>query len=124
MLSPAKREDVSPSKVWKWTKWKDEFGKIHNVPPYAKVISRGSELKKKHYALVCRSDSPLVEADGENFDPYLCRTLQDKIPGSSQVTALLTGHHSGHKNGSYKIAFRATLVAPWAPELCEPVMVR
>ena len=124
MLSPAKIDDVSPEIVWRWQKWEDESGRIHNIPKHVKVVSRGSELKGKHYALVCHSDIPLVlEADGEKFDPTLCRTLRGKAPGSSQVTALLTGPITKHTTGFYQVAFRATLIEPWAPKLLDPVVV-
>jgi hypothetical protein len=123
MLAPAKIADTSPEKVFRWTRWEDEAGRIHEIPAHVNVISKGSDLKAKHYALVCHSDVPLALVDNERFDPTLCRTPNGRPPGPSQVTALLTGHLTEYKTGSYKISFRATLVAPWAPKLLSPIIV-
>jgi hypothetical protein len=69
---------------------------------------------------VCKSSGPIVfNANGPAFDTALCKTAKDKSPGSSQVTALVWGDldTSEHRNGRYRIAFRATLVAPWQAKL-------
>jgi hypothetical protein len=121
MLGRAKPVDVSPDQVWRWTKWEDENGRLQDIPAHVKVISRGRISKEKHYALVCHSDVPLGLRSGSGrFDPNLCRTLAGKVPGSSQVTALLRGSPIGHPKGAYEICFQATLVAPWAVKLVQP----
>lgn len=124
MRARAKPIDESPGAVWRWTGWEDENGQVYNIPSYAKVISRGAASKEKHYALVCQSDSSLalaLEHGGARFDPRLCRTPSGKVPGPSQVTALLTGCSDGHPKGLYEICFRAILVAPWAVKLVRPI---
>jgi hypothetical protein len=122
MLGRPKAVDESPDKVLRWTGWEDENGKIQDVPSYAKVISRGDAFKTKHYALVCSSRVPLALGRGGKFDPNQCRTVATgKVPGSSQVTALLRGALEGHSRGPYDICFRATLVAPWAVKLVRPI---
>jgi hypothetical protein len=124
MLGRARPADTSPDAVWRWTGWEDEFGRIHDVPSHVKVLSRGALLKEKHYALVCFSDKPITLASiGPRFDPKLCRTRSDKAPGASQVTALLRGSPDAHLEGPYEIAFRATLVEPWAVKLVRPTVI-
>jgi hypothetical protein len=124
MLAKPKAADSAPGMVWKWTGWEDETGRIHDIPAHAKVISRGTAAKDRHYALVCRSDVPLALArGGARFDPAQCRTLSGKAPGASQVTALLRGKPDTHRGGPYEICFRAVLVEPWAVKLVRPERV-
>jgi hypothetical protein len=125
MLGGAKAADQSPSMVWKWTEWEDEQGATHKLPRHAHVTSRGDQIKKKHYALVCHSDTAIaLRSRGQPFDPALCRTPAGKVPGSSQVTALLHGSPKAHTSGPYESSFQATLVQPWAVKLIAPVPVR
>jgi hypothetical protein len=121
MLGRAKPHDAAPDTVYKWTAWEDDGGRIHPLPSHVKVISRGAASKEKHYALVCYSATPIsLGGTGDRFDPNSCRTMAGKVPGSSQVTALLNGTVK-HSTGDYEIAFRATLVAPWAVKLVRPI---
>jgi len=118
--SRPKEHDVSPARVFRWTKWQDWNGSIRDVPAFARVTSRGHKLKRAHYALVCYSEKPITfDLNGPAFDPSLCRTALAKRPGSSQVTALVWGdlNAADHKRGQYRIAFRATLVSPWQAKL-------
>lgn len=124
MLGRAKAVDRFPAAVWRWTGWEDARGQAHNIPPHVKVISRGDPSKGRHYALVCHSAVPLaLRDDGVRFDPTQCRTPSGKVPGASQVTALLIGSSVGHAHGSYAIAFSAMLVEPWAVKLIRPMVV-
>jgi hypothetical protein len=118
--SRPKKHDVSPTRIFRWTKWQDWNGSIRDVPAFAHVTSRGHELKRTHYALVCYSEKPITfDPNGPAFDPSLCRTSLGKRPGSSQVTALVWGdlNTANHKLGQYRIAFRATLISPWQAKL-------
>jgi hypothetical protein len=121
MLGKPKAADNAPEEIWRWTNWEDEAGRIHAIPPCAKVISRGGAEKERHYALVCHSDAPLSLArSGPRFDPSQCLTLSGKVPGASQVTALLRGKPETHTRGTYEVCFRALLVQPWAVKLVHP----
>jgi hypothetical protein len=121
MLSKPRVIDSAPEMVWMWTKWEDETGRTHDIPSHAKIISRGAVAKDRHYALVCHSEVPLALARGRvHFDPTQCRTPSGKVPGASQVTALLRGRPDGHRTGPYEISFRALLVEPWAVKLVRP----
>lgn len=118
--SRPKEHDFSPARVFRWTKWQDWNGSTRDVPAFAHVTSRGHELKRAHYALVCYSEKPITfDLNGSAFDPSLCSTALGKRPGSSQVTALVWGdlNAAGHKRGRYRIAFRATLISPWQAKL-------
>jgi hypothetical protein len=122
MLGRAKPADESPEMILRWTGWEDENGKSQSIPAHVKVISRGDASKAKHYALVCYSKVPLALGRDGKFNPNECRTVATgKLPGSSQVTALLRGSASGHFTGPYDICFRATLIAPWAVKLVRPI---
>jgi hypothetical protein len=118
-ISP-KQRDATPQRVVSWTKWQDRSGLNHTVPAFANVTSRWDQTKQAHYALVCHSEDPIkFDPNGPEFDATLCRTALDKVPGSSQVTALVRGplDVQTHKNGSYRIVFRAVLKHPWQARL-------
>ena len=121
MLGKPRTADSAPEMIWQWTAREDEAGRIHTIPAHAKVISRGAAAKDRHYAFVCYSPAPLALAHrGNRFDPAQCRTLSGKLPGASQVTALLRGDPDTHRSGPYEVCFRALLVEPWAVKLVRP----
>ena len=115
-----KQHDKSPARVFMWTKWEDWDGATHDVPAHAVVTSRGDDLKRGHYALVCKSDHPLTfDTRGPAIDLACCKTALGKSPGTSQVTALVWGDPDApdHRQGAYRVLFRARLVAPWQAKL-------
>jgi hypothetical protein len=116
-----KSENANPTRIVRWTKWKSAHGAEQDVPPFAKVTSRWDEKKRLHYALVCSSETELaVDPHGSRFDIKLCKTFRKgRIPGTSQVTALVEGDLSDlrHREGDYRILFRADLVVPWQAKL-------
>ena len=115
-----KPHDAKPQRVVRWIRWEDRKGTSHDVPAFAKVTSRWDQAKRTHYALVCHSEGPIkFDPSGPEFDTALCRTALDKVPGSSQVTALVRGplDDEVHRNGSYRIVFRAFLKHPWQARL-------
>ena len=115
----ARREDVAPAFEFHWTRWQADDGKTASVPSHAHVISRGDENKRKHYALVCRSETPLTfDTNGPTFDLRQCTTATGKAPGSSQVTALVWGDlNQPQPAGEYHIVFKASLIYPWQATL-------
>jgi hypothetical protein len=118
--TPPKPHDVAPSSTFRWTKWQDWDGAVSDVPAFARVTSRGDDDKRTHYGLVCYSERPVIfDTKGPLFDPRRCKTAKGKPPGSSQVTALLRGDlgELQHRNGQYRVVFRATLVFPWQAKL-------
>ncbi len=116
MLSKPKMVDTAPDRVFMWTHWETPWAR-GEIPPHVVVTSRGTEAKSRHYALACRSESPLGLLGGGPFDHTQCRTASGKIMGGSQVTALLTGDPRRHTAGPYTIDFEATLSAPYCPKL-------
>jgi len=126
MLGDAQSHDVTPTVTVRWKKWQDWDGKIADIPPFVRVTSRGVDRKgrdkRKHYALVCRSDGPIVfDPNGRSFDPRCCLTHLGKVPGDSQITGLLQGDvNAPHHGARYHIAFRAILIFPWQATLLEP----
>lgn len=122
MRARPKQVDVAPAETWRWSAWEDEHGNLRNIPPHVLITSRGHSKKRRHYALVCRSETPLAVGDGsKRFDHKVCHTLSGKVPGASQVTALVQGSLYGQSSGLYEICFSATLVEPWLVTLARPV---
>lgn len=120
MRSKPKAVDLAPDVTLLWTAYLDHDGKERPLPSHVVVTSRGG-ARDVHYALVCRSETPLVLGEHGAMDPRRWRTLAGKAPGASQVTALLTGDHlTAVEGGDYRSGFRAVLVAPWAVWLATP----
>lgn len=119
LLGPSKPHDIAPASIVRWKRWRDWNGKIADVPSFVRVTSRGQDWNGKdkgtHYALVCRSENPIIfDRNGPLFDPRYCTTHLGKIPGDLQITALLRGDlNTPHRDARYRIAFKATLVSPW-----------
>jgi hypothetical protein len=124
MLSRPQAKDVNPELIYLWSSWEDWEGRIRPLPPHVLSLSRGGERKKAYYALVCHSSVPLAVVDHGPFDPDRYRTLLGKVPGNSQVTALLKGNlYESQLSGRYHEGFRASLVCPWAVKLVKPKIV-
>lgn len=120
MRTAPQKRDSNPEQVCTWKSWLDSAGVVHNIPNHILTCSRGHETKKSHYALVCHSSKPIA-LSSQLFDPRRCLTHLGKIPGGSQVTALLQGELDGdHSAGAYSFGFRATLVEPWFVKLVNP----
>lgn len=119
--APPKNENVNPSRIVRWTKWRAKEGASKDVPAFANITSRWDEKKRLHHALVCMSEVPLsIDLEGPRFDPMLCKTYaMGRVPGASQVTALVRGDLGDrrHQEGRYRILFRANLVLPWQAKL-------
>jgi hypothetical protein len=62
----------------------------------------------------------IVDGDTVQIGASSSRTLSGKVPGASQVTALLRGNPDTHGSGPYEVCFRAVLVEPWHVKLVRP----
>lgn len=120
MLSKPKPQDAYPGAVCIWNSYQAIDGTIHPLPGHVVVTSGAREGKDCHFALVCQSDVSLSLGNLGAFDHTRTRTLLNKIPGASQVTALLLGDPAGHTSGQYRIAFRASLVGLRCAKLVNP----
>jgi len=120
MLIGAHKKDSHPAGVCLWTIWEDTGGQEHEIPGHVLEWSAGTAGKAKHYALVCHSDKPIV-MDYLPFDKTLFKTVGNKIPGDSQISALLRGDiEADQSSGKYTQGFRAKLIYPWMATLVKP----
>lgn len=119
-LKPKEGDGDAKAKIQVWNSWHSirKDGQRGTIPDHVLVTGgyaprKPGKPEKQHYALVCRSNAPLILGNHGFFDPAQCRTVKNNIaPGSSQRAALLTGQHA-HSQGPYTIAFEATLAGPW-----------
>lgn len=124
MKSPPKIVDIAPSKVLLWVFYQTKSGRIASLPEHILVTSRGSDTKRTHYALLCKSDNS-IEKCGEygTFDSIDVRNLVSGNPvGASQVTSVV--HYFNEKKDSakpYKVALKAKLYAEGFIKLIEPI---
>lgn len=148
MRSRPKRHDVDPSSLFLWTGYTDESGRTSPIPPHALVLSRGETgggQKRRHYALICRSDAPLRLAHYGSLDAAHFRNLGSSTPriGASQVTAVVehetweshqldaaisgpAGRFAGAPplgGPTYEVNMRAELTPPYFVRLARPLLV-
>ena len=126
MKSAPKAIDIAPSQLLLWMFYQNRSGGLTALPEHMLVTSRGGAGKRTHYALLCRSDSPLEDRhDCGAFDSSLVRNLVSANPvGSSQVTSVVRYHGARMPNDSaYRVAFRAKLHAEGFVKLAEPVLM-
>lgn len=128
MRSKPKAIDAAPGVVLNWTSAIDLDGNGWDIPKTLSVVSRGSSeagrRKASHYALVCRSDRPLIEAGaGEVVYERLLNMLSMSRLGHSQVTAVVARReeHSGaEQEKTYPVGLVADLVFPYFVKLQDP----
>ncbi len=123
MRSKPKAIDVSPNGLTVWTEAFDLDGRSWPMPEGVRVTSRsGSDsgkTKRSHYALVCRSQSPLVafERCSLRYEDLVNLQSRNKL-GASQVTAVVKRMDAAVEAGTeYPVSFQATLVAPYFVKL-------
>ena len=127
MKSKPRHIDTHPDSVLLWTGYRDISGRIQKLPDNVLLLSRGStELsqKRRHYALVCHSRSPLSLASlGRiNLEDYC--NLGSKNPiGASQVTAIVERLPKHGIGSSYEVNMVADLVAPHFVRLTLPIKI-
>lgn len=116
MLSRPNTCDENPPAVGVWRTATDLFGNSFEIPRRCVVTSgsRNGEPPRRHFALVCQRDDPLVADGGEWFNDSDLRNIRTGTQvGSSQVTAVVKRVGLGHAlDRRYREAFRAQLVEP------------
>ncbi len=120
--------DTNPGRIVRWRKYMTADGSEQSLPSTAMVTSRGDGAKgpkKRHYALVCRSDTPLVCCNHGPFDPtaYRNASARARPVAPSQVTVLLQWVGPSHANARYRINLAAWLTDGYWVRLCDPVEV-
>jgi hypothetical protein len=116
MLSPSAERDLNPAAVCTWLRATGLDGIPFEIPEGTTVTSsqrRGSAVAR-HYALVCRRQSPIIHASDEGWlDDHQLRNLRTGAPvGSSQVTSVVEQVTVGRRP-RYQIAFTAELAPPF-----------
>ena len=155
MRGRPKREDVAPDAVLLWTAYVDAAGRPAPLPGHVLVTSRGSTAsgdKRRHYALVCRSERPLGLEPLGALEARHYRNLGSAAPGvgASQVTAVVEhaaptpgqvvvepdaaltalldaarGDTPGRSQAGlrYEVSLRAALDSPYFVRLVRPVLL-
>lgn len=131
MRSKAKDIDVSPSRLFAWTRATTVSHEDWSIPDGLQVVSRANtasgELKSLHYALVCRSVAPLRIRDGTAelfFDDMENLLSQNKL-GHSQVTSVVRYRPGNRGTGAaYTVGLMAELVYPYFVHLHDPELIQ
>ena len=122
MKSKPKAIDVAPGAIVAWRSYVDAEGSIRPIPANVLVTSRASK-RNCHYALMCRSDTPLSVADEGPFDPMAYRNFgAGRGVGASQVTALLE-RCAPDGASEYRIAMKASLTGGLWVKLIDSVVL-
>jgi hypothetical protein len=125
--SAPRRQDVAPESVVAWTTAFGLDGEPYALPPRSLVTSRFNADRQRHYALVCRSDTPFEEliTPSSRLDKVQLSELRNILSGrplgGSQVTAVVMRESLNSVRGpEYDISFKATLVPPYLIHLSDP----
>jgi hypothetical protein len=126
--SAPRRDDVAPDSVVAWTAAAGMNGEPHRLPIWSLITSRFNMQRPRHYALVCRCDSSLLDTFGLT-EPVtkkiaigeLSNLLTGRPLGSSQVTAVVRRQVQDFRSGAeYLVRLRVKLVPPYFIQLSAP----
>lgn len=127
MKSAAKPADSSPRTLLLWTSYITRSGYVAELPEHILITSRdnlGNKSKKYHYALLCHSDTEIVEGrEGVSINASWARNFStlNKV-GYSQVTSLVKyDKNFGEQMNEYSVAFSASLAHEGFIKLCNPI---
>jgi hypothetical protein len=124
--SPPRRDDVAPETVVAWTAAEGLDGEPYRLPAWSLITSRFNAGRPRHYALVCKSDSSLLD-EFESITAGIARIAIRELTnlvtgrplGSSQVTAVVKRQdHSCIPSAEYSV--RLKLVPPYFIQLSSP----
>lgn len=116
--------DARPRSLAVWRRYLDMFGVERDLPEHVLITSRGETAageKTRHYALICKSDSPLHIERGIGFAPSAYRNVGSNAGavGPSQVTALLQ-RVAPMAGMEYEVNMTAELVGSYWVRLTDP----
>ena len=128
MLSDFKDKGVNRDFPMLWSEAIGLDGEPWQIPSGVACSSRGSigkGMKRKHYALVCRSDTPLhVDTDGDpRIDMFALRDLGHKSMLDGSHTTTVVERLEPVADPRYRIAMIAELVQPYFVELRAPAPI-
>jgi hypothetical protein len=126
--SAPRRGDVAPESVVAWTAAAGLNGEPYRLPIWSLITSRFNIGRPRHYALVCRSDSSLLDefdTVAPNIEKIAIGQLTNIVTGrplgSSQVTAVVMRHvQPVSSSAEYSVKFRAKLIPPYFIQLSAP----
>jgi len=127
--SAPRRDDVSPESVVAWTAAAGLDGEPYRLPLWSLITSRFNVGRPRHYALVCRSDSSLVNGPAEQTTDKiaigeLTNLLTGRPLGASQVTAVVRRRAQyAPVTAEYSVNFRAKLAPPYFIQLSDPLPI-
>ena len=130
VFSPIKSKprtvDIEPGQVAVWYRATTTNGEHYSLPAGSMVTSRYVPGRKKHFALVCRSDKPLsIETDYETLNiSGLVNAKSGTKVGFSQVTAVVKKREeSSNVEQEYSVAMCCQLEHPFVVTLQYPVVL-
>jgi hypothetical protein len=126
--SAPRRNDVAPEAVVAWTAAAGLNGEPYRLPIWSLITSRFNIGRPRHYALVCKSDSSLLDGRDTNTEDSeriavgdLTNIVTGRPLGSSQVTAVVQRRvREGRPSAEYSVKLRARLVPPYFIQLSVP----
>jgi hypothetical protein len=125
--STPRKEDVAPESVAAWTTALGLDGKPYTLPERSLITSRFNVDRRRHYALVCWSETPFENAVSSSSSTdtvqlsELRNILSGRPLGGSQVTSVVMREPRNHIKGpEYDISFKARLVQPYFIQLSNP----
>lgn len=121
MISRPAFEDVHPPAIAHWQSATGMDGSAYEIPRHSAVTSRVNSdgSARKHFALVCFSDTSLTEPGRGSLDDSKLRNLRSGARlGASQVTSVVR-RVSSSSHGRYSIAIRALLTYPYLISLSD-----
>jgi hypothetical protein len=128
MLSDFKDKGVNRDFPVLWSEAVGLDGEQWQIPPDVACSSRGSigkGMKRKHYALVCRSNSPLHLATdgGPRIDMLALRNLGRRSMIDGLQTTAVVERVEPAADPRYRIAMIAELAHPYFVELRAPIPI-
>lgn len=126
--STSRPVDAAPGAIAAWTRASAIDGSGFDLPAHSLVTSHFDGVKASHFALVCSSQVPLLNAEpmeniGLTLDSVKNLKSGTRI-GASQVTSVVRWHKTARQNTGYPVALVADLVFPYFIRLSDPVRIQ
>lgn len=129
MKAAPKAIDAAPASIVMWLGFLSDTGKVEPLPEHMLVTSRGrsgsGEEKRTHYALICRSTTPLATQKAHHAIDHraACNLVSSNPVGASQVTSVVRYRPTDSLDAAYPVLFRAELTELAFVRLADPVVL-